>query len=63
VNCDKVRYTSRSDAKAAVKRINKAHVMGKRLTDVYLCACGYWHTTSMPKQRSRDYRRFLRKLK
>lgn len=61
MKCQKAWYLTRSDAKKALKRINKNYVTEKELTNVYKCECGYWHLTSLPKQVSRDITRHLNK--
>lgn len=58
MRCEKVYYSTRADAKAALKRINKLHNTDKKLTDVYLCdKCNHWHLTSMNKKKARAIRR------
>lgn len=63
MTCGKRGYSSRKDAKRAIKYFN-TRFKDNNLTDVYWCEeCSYYHLTSMPKQQSRDYRRFLNKKK
>lgn len=58
MRCEKVSYSTRVNAKAALKRINKLHITERKLTDVYHCdRCGNWHLTSMDKRKTRAIRR------
>lgn len=65
--CGKICYLNRKQAKKSLKEINRQ--LKKRgeeiiLKDVYLCnECLYWHTTSIPKIRSRDLTRHYKNLK
>jgi hypothetical protein len=50
--CEKKCYTSRKEAKKAMKMMN--HNYGFKLTNVYYCLlCDHYHITSMSKKRSR----------
>lgn len=55
MNCTKKRFSSRSMAKQALKKMNKScNSLYAKLTNVYECPeCGYWHLTSIPKKKSR----------
>ena len=58
ITCSKKTYLTRWEAKQAIK--NPLLKKSYKLTNVYFCdVCKSWHTTSMPKQKSRDYKRFL----
>lgn len=57
--CIKKRFVTRKEAKRHIKSNPK---LG--LTDCYYCEnCLGYHTTSLEKQRSRNYKRYLLKLK
>lgn len=54
MTCGKVTYTSRRQAKEAMKKMNHTNICQKKLTDVYFCdECQHWHLTSMGKRQSR----------
>lgn len=48
-SCSKIRFETRSEAKKHLKEINRKRKYGKNQKTVYLCDCGYYHTSSMSK--------------
>lgn len=56
--CNKIRYLTRKIAKRALKVLNKSGALARRLTNVYLCQCGYWHTTSIRAKKSRSITKY-----
>lgn len=58
--CMKTCYRSRKDAKRVMKYLNRTK--HHEMTDAYYCEkCQAYHLTSMPKQKSRDFSRYLKK--
>lgn len=65
-NCKKIlRFLTRKEGKKFIK--DSIHDKSKnhlQLTSTYLCKqCDYWHVTSMKKDKSRNFGRFLNKKK
>lgn len=59
--CTKRCYRNRHDAKKYIKETNRAACLEFKLTGSYYCdMCKAYHVTSMPKQKSRDFGRFLK---
>lgn len=56
--CNKFRYLTRKIAKRALKEMNKSGRRAKKLTNVYECECGYWHTTSIRAKKSRNITKY-----
>ena len=57
--CFKKVHATKKIAKQEMRQANK--VRNWKLTTVYYCSqCKGWHTTSMPKQQSRDFKRYLK---
>lgn len=64
IACLKKPYTTRSEAKKAMKLLNKSHNLKNNLTNIYFCEkCSQYHLTTLPKQASRDFTRYLNKRK